>query len=279
MLLVFYNKSMQKSFLRWPGSKLKLLSNILPHTEGSPTLAEPFVGSGTVFLNSDNDRYVISDIDPDLMAIFHCLKHNPQRYMRSVERIFTTMPNTQEAYKKVVKRFNASKDPYRRAVLLHWINRHCFNGLFRKNLKGEFNVPFGRVARPHIVESAIDKMIPKLKRTRLNVGGFETISQRIRPCWTIYNDPPYSKLTATSSFAGYQGGGFSDALHVSLVDYAQKWQARGAKVLISNHDTEYTRALYANATQLHSLSAYRSLSAKASTRRSVPELLVEYRPH
>ena len=124
--------------------KYPLLDDIKRHLPQGECLIEPFVGAGSVFLNTDFSRYILADINSDLISLYNIVKTRTDEYVQASRELFMPETNQAEVYYRFREEFNASEDPFRRAVLFLYLNRFGYNGLCRYNLRGEFNVPFGR---------------------------------------------------------------------------------------------------------------------------------------
>lgn len=138
-----------RAFLKWAGGKFPLLDDIKKHLPEGECLIEPFVGAGSVFLNTDFSRYILADINSDLIGLYNIVKLRTDEYVAAAREMFTPENNVAERYYLYRDEFNQSQDPLRRAVLFLYLNRHGYNGLCRYNLRGEFNVPFGRYKKPY----------------------------------------------------------------------------------------------------------------------------------
>ena len=138
-----------RAFLKWAGGKYGLVDTIRRHLPDSELLIEPFVGAGSVFLNTDYPSYQLNDINADLIALYRLLKSRHQHYIADARALFTTQHNQKDAYLSLRQQFNHSTDPYERSVLFLYLNRHGYNGLCRYNLSGKFNVPFGSYKKPY----------------------------------------------------------------------------------------------------------------------------------
>lgn len=137
-----------RAFLKWAGGKYPLLDDIKKHLPQGDCLIEPFVGAGSVFLNTDFSRYILADINSDLIDLYNIVKLQTDEYVAAAREMFTPENNVAEQYYLFRDEFNQSQEPLRRAVLFLYLNRHGYNGLCRYNLRGEFNVPFGRYKSP-----------------------------------------------------------------------------------------------------------------------------------
>lgn len=138
----------KRAFLKWAGGKYPLLDEIKKHLPQGDCLIEPFVGAGSVFLNTDYSRYILADINSDLISLYNIVKTQTDDYVRQAREYFTPEMNQADVYYHLRDEFNQSQDPFRRALLFLYLNRHGYNGLCRYNLRGEFNVPFGRYRKP-----------------------------------------------------------------------------------------------------------------------------------
>lgn len=132
-----------RAFLKWAGGKYSLVEDIERHLPPARKLVEPFVGAGSVFLNTDFEHYLLADINPDLINLYNILKDRPEQFIADAKRLFTPEFNCKEEYLRIRSEFNKSHDPYQRSLYFLYMNRHGFNGLCRYNKKGGFNVPFG----------------------------------------------------------------------------------------------------------------------------------------
>ena len=134
----------RRAFLKWAGGKYELVDTIKQYLPDGDQLIEPFVGAGSVFLNTKFKSYILADINHDLIALFKLLQSNPDHFIDDLRLLFNHQNNQAEAFYQLRDVFNYSKDQYLRALLFVYLNRHCYNGLCRYNSSGLFNVPFGR---------------------------------------------------------------------------------------------------------------------------------------
>lgn len=261
-----------KPVLKWSGGKSRLLKQLLPLLPPGKRLIEPFVGAGSVFLGTDYDSYVINDANADLMAMWAALQARPREYMERASAMFVDENRSLEAYASIRARFNAEVDSFERAVLLPYLNRFGFNGLFRVNSKGVFNVPFGKPKRlPLFPWDAMEAASRKLQRCLVLNGGFKAAVQMAGEGDVVYCDPPYVD-DAAPSFTQYTSARFGMAQQRELVHACEAAVERGATVLVSNHDTVTTRALYAG-WDIHEVSVRRSVAAKGESRGVARELV------
>ncbi|WP_100658021.1 Dam family site-specific DNA-(adenine-N6)-methyltransferase [Alteromonas flava] len=265
-----------RAFLKWAGGKYSLaerIVNLLPEAE---KLIEPFVGAGSVFLNSDFEKYHLNDINPDLINLYTTLKRRPQTFINDARRLFTDQNNTDAAYYALREQFNLSTDPYERCLLFLYLNRHGYNGLCRYNRSGGFNVPFGRYVKPYFPEYELEIFAEKSKRATFTCLSFNQVFRRARKGSVMYCDPPYVPINTTAMFTDYSSKGFSLDQQVELAKLAKHAAfKRQIPVLISNHDVPFTRDIYQHAA-ITELKVKRSISQNANNRIAVGELFALY---
>lgn len=242
-------------------------------------LIEPFAGSAAVSLALADqfDALWLNDVNADLMNVYSALRNAPEAYIRAAKSFFGPDTNNPETYYRLRDEFNRTQAAERRAVLFLYLNRHGFNGLCRYNNAGEFNVPFGRYKRPYFPEDELRAAAAVLAKARLTCMDFEEVLQEAGPGDLVYCDPPYVPLSATASFTDYASGGFDLGEQKRLAAAAEAARRRGAVVAVSNHDTEWTRALYRHA-EIHHTQVRRSISSNGRTRGEVRELLAVFWP-
>jgi DNA adenine methylase len=265
-----------KPVLKWPCGKARVLGELLPRLAAGRRLIEPFVGSGVVFLNTDYDRYLVGDANPDLIGLYRLLQESPEEVVAAARDLFRPENNQPCAYYFLRDEMNASEAGLRRTALFIYLNRHAFNGLCRVNAAGRFNVSFGKYAAPYFPEAELWGMATKLREVKLHLGDYEDLMLQAGPGDVVYCDPPYVPLSPTASFTAYSAGGFGHADQERLARAAERAAGFGATVVVSNHDTPTARALYAGADEVHAFEVSRSISARAETRGKAPELLAVF---
>ena len=263
-----------KPFFKWAGSKYRVLPHILPLI-GTPTrYIEPFAGSLSVALNVVALEYILNDFNDDLINVYESVMHNKD-FIDDCERYFADNNNDVSFY-HFRNEFNNSIDARRRAILFVYLNRHCFNGLTRYNKSGEFNVPFGKYKSPYFPRKEMENFISVFSGqfVEFSAGDFaaDELYQSVDSRTVVYFDPPYLPLTDTANFSDYATGGFDYDDQVRLRDLAVSLANRGARVIISNHDTPVARELYSSA-QITSIDVGRFIAAKGTSRKKVKEVL------
>ena len=266
-----------RAFLKWAGGKYPLLDDIKRHLPKGECLIEPFVGAGSVFLNTDFSRYILADINSDLISLYNIVKTHTDEYVQASRELFMPETNQAEVYYQFREEFNACQDPFRRAVLFLYLNRFGYNGLCRYNLRGEFNVPFGRYKKPYFPEAELYHYAEKAQNAEFHCLSYEECMDRADINSVVYCDPPYAPLSATANFTAYHTNSFSPKEQAHLAEMAEKLVSKQIPVLISNHDTPDTREWY-RAAKHFQVKVRRSISSNGGTRKKVDELLALYKP-
>ena len=266
----------KRAFLKWAGGKYPLIEEIRRHLPAGERLVEPFVGAGSVFLNTDYDEYLLADINADLVGLYNIVKDETDRFIGDARQLFCPELNVAEEYYRIRTAFNASDDRYQRALYFLYLNRHCYNGLCRYNAKGEFNVPFGRYKKPYFPQEELEFFARKAERAIFVCEHYQQTMLRAQTGAVVYCDPPYAPLSATANFTAYHANSFGIAEQMRLAELATELAAHQIPVLISNHETPLTREWYAQAAELHVVTVRRTISRKSDGRSKVNELLALY---
>ena len=266
-----------RAFLKWAGGKYPLLDDIKRYLPQGECLVEPFVGAGSVFLNTDFSRYILADINSDLISLYKIVKTRTDEYVKASRELFNPETNQAEVYYQFREEFNASQDPFRRAVLFLYLNRYGYNGLCRYNLRGEFNVPFGRYKKPYFPEAELYHFAEKAQNAEFHCLSYDECMEQADANSVVYCDPPYAPLSATANFTAYHTNSFSPKEQAHLARMAEKLVSKQIPVLISNHDTPDTREWY-KAAEHFQVKVRRSISSNGGTRKKVDELLALYKP-
>lgn len=266
-----------KPILKWAGGKSRLMPRLRPLLPTADCLVEPFVGGASVFLNTDYRRYVLADINPDLINFYQAVVDSPESVIRAALPLFRHNNNDEDYY-----RLRADFNLWRvfvgieRAAVFLYLNRHGYNGLCRYNLRGEANVPYGRYQKPYFPEAEIRLFAEKARdtHTRFVCLPFEeTLAFHVDEHCTVYADPPYFPHEDKAGFTGYYITPFRDEAHQALADaLIEVNQQRGAPVVLSGSDTPETHAAYAGFT-FHYTHACYSLAAKGVSRGNAGEVI------
>ncbi len=262
--------------MKWAGGKTQLLGELearTPSFEG--TYLEPFVGGGALFFRLKAAQSRLSDLNAELIGCYTTIRDD-------VEALIEALADhryEKEHYYQVRAQQPDRLDVAGRAARMIFLNRTGFNGLYRVNRKGEFNVPFGRYSHPTICdEENLRACSAALKNTVLQVADFEGVLAKATPRDFVYLDPPYAPISRTARFTSYVAGGFGWDAQERLADAVLDLQERGVPFLLSNSDSPAIRDLYAPlvsaGSRIDIVRASRSVNSKANRRGKVNEVLV-----
>ncbi|EGC8274689.1 Dam family site-specific DNA-(adenine-N6)-methyltransferase [Salmonella enterica] len=265
----------QRPFLKWAGGKYSLLPELERLIPAGKRLIEPFVGGGSVFLNSDkHERFLLADINADLINLYQMLTIVPDSVIAEAMKAFRHL-NDAENYTEIREAFNAWQlNAIERAAAFLYLNRHCFNGLMRYNLDGFFNVGWGKYKAPYFPEKELMAFRKKSSACVFMNAGFERTLRLAGDGDVVYCDPPYEPMPGTAGFTSYASGGFSWDSQVALAESCVAAHQRGAKVFISNSTAPRVIELYErHGFTLHRVNARRSISSKGSTRETANDIV------
>ena len=288
-----------KPFLKWAGGKTQLLVDIeskFPYGRNDKfTYIEPFVGSGAVLFWVLNEfpnlkTAVINDINVDLINSYKTIKSNVTELilvLKSYENEYHLLSEQPEEKKKYYydkrKLFNTREaDPIAQTALFIFLNRTCFNGLYRVNKKNGFNVPIGSYKKPMICdENNLLKVSKLLEKVEILSGDFEQTYDHVNENSIFYFDPPYKPLSETSSFNSYAKKQFDDLEQIRLKQFCDKLDSIGVKWILSNSDVKgknpddnFFDDLFSGY-QINRVMAKRSINANPNKRGQLTELLIE----
>lgn len=264
-----------KPFLKWAGNKFAIIDRIKAVLPAGNRLIEPFAGSAAVFLNTDFDGAILSDINEDLINLYKYLKQDGEKFIGYCSTFFEKEMNNADTYYQLRQIFNRTTDTRLRAAMFLYFNRHGYNGLCRYNNKGEFNVPFGRYTKPYFPKEEMLQFHKKIQNTTILHQNFVQTMEMAKPGDVIYCDPPYVPLTETANFTGYSSGGFGIKEQEKLAELAKQLSRKGIHVVISNHDTTFTQTAYESA-QIVSFQVRRFISCKGDARGQANEMLAYF---
>ena len=294
-----------RPFLKWAGGKGQLLGQIGQHLppglwEGSLTkYAEPFIGGGAVFFQIANHfnvrEFFISDMNQDLVLAYRTIKQQVELLLERLEEIkglYLLLGKTgrREYYYKTRELFNQGKTSVQEAApeeeavhvaRLIFLNRTCFNGLYRVNSRGEFNVPHGNYRNPRICDAANLRSVSRsLRNTEIRFGDFTACRDFVDKHTFVYLDPPYRPISRTANFNSFYKKPFGDAEQKRLACFFQELGSAGAKLMLSNSDPHnenpqdsFFEDLYAGFS-IHKVSANRRINSNGAKRGPITELLI-----
>jgi DNA adenine methylase len=260
--------------LKWAGGKTRLLPELvsrLPKTAPrSARYFEPFSGGAALFFHLRPSRASLTDFNPELIHLYSVIRDDVESLIEDLSR------HTHERtyYYQVRALDPETLPPIERASRMVFLNRTCFNGLWRVNRDGRFNVPFGSYQNPTLCPAdRLRAASLALQDVSIEVSDFEAAVSTARKGDFVYFDPPYVPLTPTASFTSYTGVGFGAPEQQRLADLFTELTSRGVRCMLSNSDTPLVRALYASH-HIDRVVAPRSISRDASKREPVGEVIV-----
>lgn len=264
-----------KPFLKWAGNKYRIIHHLISLLPPGSRLIEPFTGSGAVFLNTNYPRYLLAENNLDLINLYKILKQDSESFIRYAKKFFTQTANQKSQYYQYRTLYNSTNDKWLKSALLLYFNKHGYNGLCRYNKRGGFNVPYGYYKNPFFPVEQMKFFHAKAKLAQFRHCDFLVTLKQAKQGDVIYCDPPYVPLSSTANFTNYSGSGFSHHQQTLLAEQAKILANKGIPVVISNHDTAFTRQIYSQAT-LHTLQVKRSISCKGNERKKVAELIAVF---
>lgn len=270
------DRSLPRPFLKWAGGKQQLIDALLPHMPSEfGTFHEPFVGAGAVFFalarTSRLHGAVLSDTNTRLLATWRAVRDDVDAL---IERL-RAMKYDKDFFMAQRARDIDQEPDVEIASWFIYLNKTGFNGLYRVNSKGKFNVPFGRYTDPAICdERTLRAASEALRGVEIRQEDFAAVLDRAVPGDLVYFDPPYVPLSASSSFTAYTPDGFTLKDQERLRDVARQLKARGVHVLLSNSSSEAVDALYADGFAVRRVGATRAINSKGSARGAIDELII-----
>ncbi len=264
-----------RPFLKWAGNKYRCLQHILLSLPPSSRLIEPFVGSAAVFLNTSYPDYLLGEANRDLVDLFHLVQQEGDDFISYCRSFFTKDNNESSAYYDIRQQFNACQNKRQRAAMFLYLNRHGYNGLCRYNQTGGYNVPFGRYAIPYFPHKEMQAFHQKSQKATIIHSDFRQTFKKAKSGDVIYCDPPYAPIKQSSNFSSYTDTQFGEAEQVILAELARNAAHKGMTVIISNHDTDFTRYHYRDS-HIQSFSVKRHISCKKNDRKPAKELLAVF---
>lgn len=263
--------------VKWAGGKTRLLPRLL--SLAPPRFRryyEPFMGGAALFFALEPEQARLGDVNLSLIRTYRAVSRDPEAVIRLLAGHKAS--HSREAYYYEVRQWwNHDLEPRsdaQVAAAFIYLNKTCFNGLWRENKKGEFNVPRGSYKDPPILdEEGLRLAAQMMSRVHLSCAGFEETTVYAGDGDFVYFDPPYDPVSKTSSFTGYAAARFGREEQRALAEHARALLRRGAFVMLSNSDTPYVRELYADF-QIETASCGRAINSKASGRGKVNEVII-----
>lgn len=268
--------------IKWAGGKTQLLNII---TENLPdsynNYYEPFIGGGAVLLSVKPEKALINDINEQLINLYIQIRDSVDDVLNKINNL-DSVPCTKEFYYSIREQYNqkilSGEKDAQAAALMIWLNKHCFNGLYRVNSKGLFNVPFNnRVKGKSVDESNIRAISDYLNQAKVNITcmDFEEACTTVSSGDFVYFDSPYVPESETAYFTDYAKGGFSLEDHKRLSKLFKCLDEKGAKIMLSNNDVPLVRELY-EGYKIQSFAVKRMINRNANKRTGKEVLITNY---
>lgn len=263
--------------LKWAGGKRQLLPEIAKlFPKSFKTYFEPFLGGGAVLFYAQPKKAIVNDFNGELINVYKTIKNNVEDLIKEL----STYKNEKEFYYKIreIDRTEEFKKMtnIQKAARVIYLNKTCYNGLFRVNSKGEFNTPFGKYKNPNIVNELVLRAVHKYfndNEIDFYNDDFENALTGIRKDSFVYFDPPYHPISDSSNFTGYTFGGFDEEDQKRLKKTCDFLNQKGIKFLLSNSSSKLIYDLYKNY-NIKTVGATRFINANSDNRGEVPEVLI-----
>ena len=265
-----------RPFLKWAGGKRQLLPQISELVPKMKTYYEPFIGAGAVLFHLQPKKAVINDTNAELINCYNIIKNNLDELIEDLNN-----HKNEKEYFYSIRELDRMLDYQKlsdteRSSRIIYLNKTCYNGLFRVNSQGQFNTPFGRYNNPKIVDGTVLKAVNKYLNssdiTILNCDFEEAVSTAKKGDF-VYFDPPYDPISDTASFTGYNINGFNKNEQKRLKDTFEELTNKGVKCMLSNSKTPFITKLYEGYETID-VSAIRSINSNALKRGKIEEILV-----
>lgn len=265
--------------LKWVGGKRQLLSEIIPLIDEScDNYVEPFIGGGAVLFRLQPKKAIINDYNTELINVYRTVRDDLDGLVALLKE--HEKYNSSDYYYEV-RALDRTPDfdkmsNLEKAARIIYLNKTCYNGLYRVNSLGQFNSPYGKYKNPNIVNEVVLRAISKyLNRNEISIrsGDYKDVLNDIEKNTFVYLDPPYMPISSSSSFTGYTEGGFGYDKQVELKEECDKLNSKGVQFLQSNSDCEEIRELY-KAYRIKVVKAKRAINSDAKKRGQINEVLI-----
>lgn len=270
-----------KPFLKWVGGKGQLLEQfeqLFPQKYNS--YFEPFIGGGAVFFSLNPKKAHINDINETLVNTYLYIKDDVDKLIKSLKKLekdFLSKDGDErkEFYYSLREKYNSlPQNDFKRSVYFLFFNKTAFNGVYRENSKGGFNVPIGSYKNPKILDEENIRNVSKtLSNTKITSGSFYDAVKKAKSGDFVYFDPPYDPLSETSSFTSYSKDSFSKDDQIKLRDLFIELDKKGVHVMLSNSNTPFIRKIYSGYKQIP-VYANRMINSKADKRGKISEVVI-----
>lgn len=267
-------------FLKWVGGKRQLIPSIIEHFPKNISdykYIEPFIGGGAVLFNLQPKHAIINDFNEELINVYEVIKNNLDELIADLKK-----HKNEAGYFYRIRSLDRTEKfkkmpPVKRASRVIYLNKTCFNGLYRVNSAGEFNTPFGRYKNPNIVNELTLKAVNKYLNTNniiIQSGDYSKILKEADKKSFVYLDPPYHPISESSNFTGYVQGGWDKEDQVGLKKACDELNQKGVKFLLSNSSAEFIKELYKDY-KITIVKANRAINSNGADRGEVDELIIK----
>lgn len=268
-------KSETYPIVKWVGGKRQLMFELIKNMPKSYNrYFEPFIGGGALFFELQPEQAYISDMNEELINLYSVVRDNVYELIKDLSK-----HEVSKEYFLEIRNIDRTEQytelsDVERASRFIYLNRTCFNGMYRVNSQGQFNVPFGHYKNPRIIdENNLLNCSELLKNTEIKCADFSEILTKVKKGDLVYFDPPYVPLNETSSFTSYTKDGFDINMQFKLRDVCDELDNKGVKFMLSNSDTKLVNELYVNY-EIKKVFASRQINANADGRGKITEVLV-----
>ena len=264
--------------LKWVGGKRQLLNDILPLIQGKGTYIEPFLGGGAVLFAHQPKKAIVNDYNSELMNVYQTVKSYPEQLIQSLQIHFV---NNSEDYYYEIRELDRTEE-YKELSLIEkasriiYLNKTCYNGLYRVNSSGYFNSPYGKYKNPNIVNAPVIRAMSKYfneNEVTLLQGDYKEALKKARKGSFVYLDPPYMPISSSANFTGYTENGFGYKQQQELKKECDKLREKGIRFVQSNSDCPEIRELYEDYT-IQTVQAKRVINSNSAKRGEINEVLI-----
>ncbi|BCL35256.1 DNA adenine methylase [Nostoc sp. MS1] len=261
-----------RPFLKWAGGKNRLIPQYLPYLpKNYQSYYEPFLGGGALFFYLQPKKSVLTDINSELITTYCCVRDRVEELISLLQE--HKSKHNREYYYSI--RGKTVDNELEQAARFIYLNKTCYNGLYRVNSQGKFNVPVGNYKNPNICQEDLLRGASGLLSTsEIKQADFaEVLNNATNSDDFVFFDPPYYPISDTSYFTAYSSYSFSETQQIKLRDTFKELSERGVKVMLSNSDCNFIRTLYSSF-NIHTISAARSINSNIQKRGKITEVLV-----
>ncbi len=273
------NNLLLSPLLKWVGGKRQLLSDIIPMIDNKcSTYVEPFIGGGAVLFSMQPKKAIINDYNHELINVYKIVRDNLDELLKL---LYIHQANNSSEYYYEVRAWDRGDylnkmSSIEKAARIIYLNKTCYNGLYRVNSAGQFNSPYGRYKNPNIVNESVLKAVSNyFKNNDIDIrnGDYRDTLINLDKRSFVYLDPPYMPISSSSSFTGYTEGGFGYNRQVELKEECDKLTQQGIRFVQSNSDCDEIRELYKEY-KIKTVKAKRSINSVAKKRGEINEVLI-----